>query len=154
MEPLNDIDAKILQYIARHGSADMTAIKAHFRSIAAIEYRVKTLASPEYRYIPNTPISTPKPNSSYLHERTTSSVDEIGCAHVKHLGIYELTEFGQRALQNYTQAARTAQKELWLKNAWIPIIVSLVTTVTANYILPKLPQILQWIASILSKTSS
>lgn len=74
--------------------------------------------------------------------------------HVEHLGIYELTEYGKRELEDYLAAKKTDRKELWLKNAWIPIIVSLVTSAIANYILPKLPQILRWAANTLSKIVS
>ncbi len=34
-------------------------------------------------------------------------------------------------------------RELWLKNAWIPIVVAFITTLLSNYILPKLWQILK-----------
>ena len=154
MQEITDIDAKILKYIERRGSAEAAEIKGKFPNVSAIEYRLKTLSTPEYRKIGNVPFSIPKENSSYLRERSTSTVDERGITHVKALGIYELTEYGKRELQNYSQERSSARKELWLKNAWIPIIVSLITTAVANYILPKLPQILRWLSNTLSGIAS
>ena len=65
-------------------------------------------------------------------------------------GQYSANKNGKRYLV-YCKAHR---RELWLKNMWIPIIVSFVTTVTTNYITPRIPQILQWVANILSRISS
>lgn len=61
-----------------------------------------------------------------------------------------ITERGRRYLV-YCTAER---KNFWLKNVWIPIIVAFITTVITNYMLPKLPQILQWVTNSLSKNVS
>ena len=154
MEKLSDIDAKILKYIDQQGSATIDSIKKKFPNISAIEYRIKLLATSEYKYVPNAPISIPKRNSSYLRERTETKKDEHFRSLIVPLGIYELTDLGKKELQNYLQNKASEQKEFWLKNIWIPIVVSLITTATANYILPKMPQILQWIANTLLKIAS
>lgn len=154
MEALTDIDAKILEYIERNEPVSMDSIKRKFSKISAIEYRVHILSTPEYSYIPNCPISLPKANTSYLRESVESIPDGKGNNVVKHLGIYQLTERGKKELQNYRQTKSSAMKELWLKNAWIPIIVAFVTTVITNYMLPMLPQTLQWLSSILARIFS
>ena len=68
--------------------------------------------------------------------------------HPRYKDTCHITERGRRYLA-YCGAER---RELWLKNVWIPIVVALITSALANYILPKLPQILQWAANTLSKT--
>lgn len=65
-------------------------------------------------------------------------------------GQYSANKDGKRFLI-YCKSQR---RELWLKNLWLPVIVAFVTTVATNCILPRLPQILQWVSSILSRTSS
>ena len=52
----------------------------------------------------------------------------------------EITTLGE----NVYLLALKEKRILWLKNAWIPFTVSLATTLLTNYLLPRLPQILQW----------
>lgn len=151
MYDLTEIDAKILQFIDSRGTADTAAIKKKFPD-TAIEYRLKRMSTPEVKYV-TSGFSVPIENTCFLHEQTEETVIN-GIFHVKGLGIYELTEYGTQVLENYLAAKHSARKDLWLKNAWIPIIVSFVTSAIANYILPKLPQILRWAANTLSKIAS
>lgn len=151
MYDLTEIDAKILQFIDSRGTADTAAIKKKFPD-TAIEYRLKKMSTPEVKYI-TSGFSVPIENTCFLHEQTEETVIN-GIFHVKGLGIYKLTEYGTQVLENYLAAKHSARKDLWLKNAWIPIIVSFVTSAIANYILPKLPQILRWAANTLSKIAS
>ena len=151
MYDLTEIDAKVLQFIDSRGTADTAAIKKKFPD-TAIEYRLKKMSTPEVKYI-TSGFSVPIENTCFLHEQTEETVIN-GIFHVKGLGIYELTEYGTQVLENYLPAKHSARKDLWLKNAWIPIIVSFVTSAIANYILPKLPQILRWAANTLSKIAS
>lgn len=151
MFDLTEIDAKILQFINSRGTTDTAAIKNKFPD-TAVEYRLKKMSTPEVRYI-TSGFSVPIENTCFLHEQTEETVIN-GICQVKGLGIYELTEYGTQVLENYLAAKHSARKDLWLKNAWIPIIVSFVTSAIANYILPKLPQILRWAANTLSKIAS
>lgn len=151
MYDLTEIDAKILQFIDSRGTADTAAIKKKFPD-TAIEYRLKRMSTPEVKYV-TSGFSVPIENTCFLHEQTEETVIN-GICRVKGLGIYELTEYGTQVLENYLAAKHSARKDLWLKNAWIPIIVSFVTSAIANYILPKLPQILRWAANTLSKIAS
>ena len=151
MYDLTEIDAKILQFIDSRGTADTAAIKKKFPD-TAIEYRLKKMSTPEVKYI-TSGFSVPIENTCFLHEQTEETVINV-IFHVKGLGIDELTEYGTQVLENYLAAKHSARKDLWLKNAWIPIIVSFVTSAIANYILPKLPQILRWAANTLSKIAS
>lgn len=64
----------------------------------------------------------------------------------EHTGTYVISDRGRDYLIYCSSELR--------KMLWIPIITAFVTTVITNYILPRLPQILQWLASIPSKISS
>lgn len=148
MYNLTENDLKILRFIEKHETADIESIKKEFPDMSAIEYRLEQLSTPEYQN------RAARPNSCCLKEHVKISRSESGYADTEYLGIYELTELGKRELQDHLAESQTRRKELWLKNAWIPIIVAFVTTVGTNYILPKLLRILQWAASILSRIAS
>lgn len=152
MIELTEIDAKILAFISHNGSSTMEQLKKQFPAVSSLEFRVKLLAKSDYERIRN--ISIPISNTAYLSQDHETKRDNNGFASVHYLGVYRLTTFGEKALQDYQQSRRSYKRELWLKNAWIPIIVSLVTSAIANCILPRLPQILQWAASTLSKIVS
>ncbi len=94
--------------------------------------------------------STPESQLQELHfiKQDLRPVDKTRLA--LPAGTFSITQEGL----NYIEWRKTRSRELWLKNAWIPIVVSFVTTLITNYILPLLPQILQWISSFLSKFSS
>lgn len=61
-----------------------------------------------------------------------------------------ITDEGQDYLAYYHDMRRTR----WIENAWIPIIVSFATTVATNYIIPKLPMLIEWISNTFSKIFS
>ena len=54
----------------------------------------------------------------------------------------------------YFELKSKEKRQLWLKNAWIPILVAFITTLSTNYILPMLPQMLKWLSRILERISS
>lgn len=54
-------------------------------------------------------------------------------------GVCKLSKHGIK----YRAYLKEQKKLFWLKNTWIPILVSFSTTLTTNYILPKLLQILK-----------
>ena len=147
MDNMTSIDAELLKFINDNGTADLASIKRKFPKVSAVEYRLEKLSTPEYRPAPKAPfaaIQIPIKNSSFLIEHSDSNA----------LVRYELTDYGKQALQDYLAAKRLYRRDLWLKNAWIPIIVAFATTLITNYILPKLPQILQWVANFLSRIVS
>lgn len=93
----------------------------------------------------------PSPGVSPAEEPAASSlVLRWKLVNMEGAGQYSVSRDGRRYLA-YCKARR---RELWLKNLWIPVIVSFVTTVGTSYILPRLPQILQWASSFLSRTPS
>lgn len=137
---LAEIDADILRYIYRH---EPVAIEEVERAIpdSLVQHRVVSMSGSGW-YDPRRN-DTPAPSLITLDHR----VSEAG--RIEYLGTCRLTDHGKKVLQDYDKAHRAHRKEFWLKNAWIPIIVAFVTTVITNYILPKLPLLIQWFASIL-----
>ena len=131
MLELSDNDVKILKYIRRHGQAAVEDLERALPDVASVAYRVKVLSTPEYKYV------------------STVRLALENTSHHEPLGIYRLTEFGLKALQDHECTAKTSRRELWLKNAWIPIIVAFVTTLLANYMLPRLLHMIESWASTL-----
>lgn len=68
----------------------------------------------------------------------------------KSTNCFRITDFGKKTLEDYFYNRKYENKQLWLKNAWIPIIVAFVTTLLTNFLIPMLPQILGWLSDILS----
>lgn len=67
---------------------------------------------------------------------------------------YTITALGRIALQEYISDSQRQKRELWIKSAWIPIIVSFATTISTNYIIPKLPALIKWSIYTLSNIFS
>ena len=150
-----ETDFQILRYIAKHGSTSISQLESRFPAMESLEYRVRQMATPQSKSSGSGHSSyrVPIPNTSYLLEDYRDFKDGP-FTKVEYLGTFHLTEFGRKAIQDHTQSTKSARKELWLKNAWIPIIVAFVTTVLTNYLIPKLPQILEWLSSILQRIFS
>lgn len=66
------------------------------------------------------------------------------------LGTFSITTEGK----NYIEWRKSQVKLILIKNAWIPIIVSFVTTVLTNYIIPRLPLMIELCSRILSRILS
>lgn len=131
---LSKLDAQILRFIQINGPASMAEIKNAFPKISAIGFRVDGMSQPEVRV--EAMRMRDVPNTSYL---------------LQDHGVYRLTELGRKALQDFDTTNADRKRELWLKNAWIPILVSFITTVVTNYILPRLPSLLQWLANMFAR---
>ena len=148
MLELSDNDVKILKYIRRHGQAAVEDLERALPDVASVAYRVKVLSTPEYKYVSTVRLALE--NTSFIEQDYTVVTDaETHTSHHEPLGIYRLTEFGLKALQDHECTAKTSRRELWLKNAWIPIIVAFVTTLLANYMLPRLLHMIESWASTL-----
>ena len=133
---LTENDVKILQYVKSHQPVHISQIEQALHGIESISYRVEILATPEYKY------------SSYL-EQAYENVTEHGLTHSNPLGIYTLTDFGRKALQDYENSEKAQRRELWLKNAWIPILVTIATNLAIHALEWLSPLIQQWLSNIL-----
>lgn len=148
MPDLSDVDFKILEFINENEPVKIEKIKTKFPKISSIDYRIEqmskqTLSQSGSCYIPNTSFIIQKYEE---YEEPKGSFEPA-----KPLGIYTVTDFGKKALQDHKDYTKKHKRELWLKNAWIPIIVSFVTTVTTMYIVPKLPYLLKLLIGIFQK---
>lgn len=149
--PINELtqnDYLILKYINRFPSIHKTKIEQHFNGkIDALEYRLSVLADIDCKMSGGVPF--PISNSNYIEEEFEEVEADYGTEY-ESKNIFRITDLGKAALQDHIAKTKSHKKELWIKNAWIPIIVAFVTTVLTNYIIPKLPLIIKWFANILS----
>lgn len=152
VEELTENDYLILEYISRFSSIHKTDIEKHFKGkIASLDYRLSVLAQIDYKLSGNVPF--PIQNSNYISEEFDSNSNGYSAPR-KSLNIFHITDFGKATLQDHIAKKKSDKSELWLKNAWIPIIVSFVTTILTIHIVPKLPLILKWFVDTLSKIFS
>ncbi len=147
MVDLTENDVKILRYIKKYGSSSIADMENAMPDIKALCYRVEVLSTPEYRKVHS--ISLPIENTAFLEEDYELATTDIGETVSKPLGVYRLTAFGDKTLQDYEHQRISRQKELWLKNAWIPILVSLVTNLLIHGITELWPLIKGWASHIL-----
>lgn len=133
---MEDLDYKVLEYIAKHGPVSVQQIENALPDVNSIGPRLDTL-----RNITNRMVIEKTVNEK--HGSLTTSV-RTGC--------FIATPLGVKSLQDYKHATRKHRKELWLKNAWIPILVSVVTNLVIAASKQLWPLIQQWASSFLSKT--
>ena len=152
IDSLSKSDYDILAYINQYDHVSKEQIIGHFNGkIDALEYRLEYLSKPEH----SAKLKCILADSNYIEEEfdhITDSHTHITTLKSKHS--FHITPLGLKALQDYNIKKKLEHKNLWLKNAWIPIIVAFVTTVLTNYILPMLPKILQWLSNFLLKNFS
>lgn len=142
VENLNDTDYQILEFVNSNEPVKLSDIKSNFPNIDSLEYRIKVMATAEFRK--NGYISTPIKDTYCLEEQYEHLTNEHGIAHTKGLQIYSMTNLGKKALQDYRSHKKQINRELWIKNAWLPILVSIVTTLIVNW----LPLLLSWIQQL------
>lgn len=140
MIELTETDFKLLKFISENEPVGIEKIKAKLSDIDSIEYRISQLKNMEYRTVAS--IQIPIENTSYVYE-------EYDYDNGKSLGIYSATDMGKKALQDYCHKQNKSKKEFWLKNAWIPILVTIATNIVIGGIKQLWPLIQQWFSSIL-----
>ena len=146
MVDITEIDIQILQFVSSRDAASLESIKSRFPKVLSIEYRVKLLSTPEYKRFGNLPISNPVPNSSYLSQDYGDVMDGNITKHVP-LDRYRLTDSGRKFLQDNIRTTKSERRELWIKNAWIPILVTLATNLVISGVKWLFPLLTQWLAS-------
>ena len=138
MKELSRIDYDVLKFISLNSPVALSEIKNAFPNFDAIENRLKFLTL-NHKNFPAVI------KEEFKTEHIGNNVNR------KYLGIYSLTDYGNYCLLNDKANNKKQNKEMWLKNVWIPIIVSFLTTILTTHIIPMLPQILKWFVGILSK---
>lgn len=147
VEDLTDLDYEILDYISQNEPVHIDDIKNHFPNIASIEYRIEVMKTPEYHQSMHIRLVTE--NTFCISEKYEIFKDELGISHNRYLQIYSITSLGKKALQDYKVKKAKHRKELWLKNAWIPILVSLATNLLIAGIKSLLPLIQSLVSNFL-----
>lgn len=124
MSNYSDLDYEILDFISKNDIVAKEKLIKKFTKISDLEYRLKLLSK----------------SPAAIKEEFTSS--GVGAYYKRnYLGKFTLTEHGKHCLLNHKQKLKKHNQELWLKNAWIPIIVSVITTLLVIGI----QELLKWI---------
>ena len=151
-DTLSASDYQILNYINKNGPISKEKLTRRFAKVEALDFRLEKLKEKDYQYHGRHPEQIP--GSSYIEEETERSLGESNRPIIKYLGIYMLTDFGRVALQDYRIKNKIDLKMMWVKHAWIPILVSLATNLAINEMRQSLLWSLGWLASFLSKILS
>lgn len=122
VEELTEIDYSILRFVKKNQPVGVNEIKQKFSKFSSLEYRIKLLSTAERREVGHT--TFPIDNSYFLSEKYSSEADSHVLVGLK---IYSLTDYAEKALQDHRAKSKQENFQMWLKNAWIPIIVSLIT---------------------------
>lgn len=137
-------DYMILEYLNEHESLSKSDIAEHFLGkIVSVDLRINNLTSSGPAINPPTDYiwRVYKEGKAIYGEPTLELTDQ-----------YMISPYGQKVLQDYKAQSKRSRRALWLKNCWIPIIVSLSTNLaiflTKSLITKLLPLIQQWLSSI------
>lgn len=144
VEDLTEIDYRILKFFKENGSVSIENAQKALPDIESIEYRIKTLAKPERKS--NIRIYEPIPDTCCLEEDREEYRDG-NITKYKFLGTFHITTLGKKALQDYQTAEKQRKKDIWLVNAKIPIIVTIITNLVIYGIQWSLPLIQQWFSN-------
>ena len=149
LESLKQTDYEILDFANKHESFSVEELHKNLPHIESLEYRIGLLCTPEYE-IAFGNCEIPVKGTNLLHKNYVSKTDKTTwqTTHISD-GTYSITDSGKKAIQDYKVSKNLHKKEIWLKNAWIPILVSVATTLIVNWLPKLLPLILQWLSSIL-----
>lgn len=148
-DELTDIDYRILEFVGSNEPVHIDAMKIHFPDVISLEYRIEMLNTSQIHKLPYG-VQRAISNTSFLSQEYEDVIDDSGAIRYSEgLHIYSLTDLGRKALQDYKGNTIKARKEMWLKNAWIPILVSLATNLLLDGLKWLFPLLQGWLASIL-----
>lgn len=148
MPELNDIDYEILVYIYKYEPVNIDELRNKFPDISSIENRLSSLLANKIGAFGSVA------NASLITEDMSSTrKDEYN--RPKGTGVYRITDLGKIEAENYINQSKAHNRELWLTNVKMPIIVSFVTTIATlaltNWLTPMLSPIIQRLCDWLSK---
>jgi len=138
---LQEIDYELLEYISENQPVHIDKIKGRFSKVQeSIEYRIEALSKGTVRKFAGG--ISPVENSSFILHIWEEFMQDNGEISIRQSNSYELTGLGYQALQDYNRTLKSKRKDVWLKNAWIPILVSIAMYLLLNAVLPLLRCIL------------
>lgn len=124
MDQLTKLDADILAFIRGKEFVTLDDVQRRFPKVETTEHRIQLMSE--------------APDALVCPERTYWQ-DEIGQLLHSDTGRYSLTPDGEKALEDYQHEHRLRDRELWIKNAWLPLL----TTVAFNLIKAGIEWLLQ-----------
>lgn len=122
-------DAEVLKYFREHSPASASDAKKALPDTGAVEHRIAALT---------------KPDVGLLAEDKKTSYEPMQPLY-KGLGVYRITPKGEMALDDYIAEQKQHRRELLLKSAWMPILVSIAANLTIAGIRQLWPLIQQWL---------
>ena len=124
MHQLTKLDADILAFIREKEFVTLDDVKQRFPKMETTEYRIQLMS---------------EASDALIYPERTYWQDEIGQLLHDDTGRYGLTPDGEKALEDYQYEHRLRDRELWIKNAWLPLL----TTVAFNLIKAGIEWLLQ-----------
>ena len=120
---LSENDFKVLEYIRSHGPTTVEDVERALPDVDSVPFRIAQMRGQTYRRSGGA--QRTKLNASYLHEKITHVAEEDTETITDFRITYTLTDLGRTALQDYKLTQKSQRRELWFKNAWIPILVTI-----------------------------
>lgn len=138
---LSEIDYLVLEYINNFDTVSKEQLFQHFSyKIDELDYRLSLLKTPVFRLVGNSRI--PIDDSNYIEEICVQT-NNNGVVTCKGTNEFYITPLGKKVLRDYKSHKKSQRIELWIKNAWLPIIVSIITTLLTTCITRMLQLILK-----------
>ena len=131
MEAISVVDAKVLEFLRNKNTVEIASVSAHM----GFDCTQRLMNLENLRYV-----STPK-------KAVPISLGDMTAMTLQSTGICQITELGRIALQDYQAKQESEMKLLWLRSVWLPILVSIATTLLVHLLSWLLPRIPIWFAS-------
>ena len=146
---LSETDYKLLKYVSKFKSISKNQIQQHFsKEAAAMDYHLSLLKQPLYKESGHG-FHIPIENTSYIAEEFNTISDQNGVQRYISNDSFHITDLGRSALQELQQKAKFNRKNTLLKSVWIPIAVSIITSLIIDGLESLFPLIRQWLSYIL-----
>lgn len=134
---LSDADYRILKYVGKFDHVTKKSIVTALRhKIDAVEYRIDKLSYIDFQVEEN-------PNTNYIIQECKITGEIYGGPQLKPIDRYHLSELGKKVLQDYKLNKKQTMKALRLQGIWLPIIMSILTTIILHLLQWLLPKILK-----------
>lgn len=127
-------DAEVLKYFRKHSPASASDAEKALPDTGAVEHRIAALTKLDVELL-SEDVDTDLSGARELH---------------RGLGVYRITPKGEIALDDYLAEQKQHRKELLLKSAWMPILVSIAANIAIDGIRQLWPLIQQWLLHTLA----
>ncbi len=144
IEELTESDYLLLDYINKSEAISSEQIKSHFQNkkIDSIDLTLSELTACNW-----SSTGTHITSKGYLIQEIEKTTLPNLVIQTHRKDNYSISDLGRKALCDYHLKSKKEIKLIWLKNAWIPILVSLATNLVVIGTKALLPLIQQWLSS-------